>query len=43
MTPPETLAARVFKEECKALPDAITLYAEGGPRNQRPPRRGEDR
>ena len=25
----ETLAARVFKEECKALPDAITLYAEG--------------
>jgi phosphoribosylglycinamide formyltransferase 1 len=26
----QTLAARVFKEECKALPDAITLYAEGG-------------
>jgi len=25
----ETLGARVFKEECKALPDAITLYAEG--------------
>jgi phosphoribosylglycinamide formyltransferase-1 len=25
----ETLAARVFKEECKALPEAITLYAEG--------------
>jgi phosphoribosylglycinamide formyltransferase-1 len=25
----DTLAARVFKEECKALPDAITLYAEG--------------
>jgi phosphoribosylglycinamide formyltransferase-1 len=26
---PVTLAARVFKEECKALPEAITLYAEG--------------
>jgi phosphoribosylglycinamide formyltransferase 1 len=26
---PESLAARVFKEECKALPDAITQYAEG--------------
>jgi phosphoribosylglycinamide formyltransferase 1 len=25
----EALAARVFKEECKALPEAITLYAEG--------------
>ena len=25
----ETLAARVFKEECKALPEAITLYADG--------------
>jgi phosphoribosylglycinamide formyltransferase-1 len=25
----ETLAARVFKEECKALPEAISLYAEG--------------
>jgi phosphoribosylglycinamide formyltransferase 1 len=25
----DTLADRVFKEECKALPDAITLYAEG--------------
>jgi phosphoribosylglycinamide formyltransferase 1 len=25
----DTLAARVFKEECKALPDAIMLYAEG--------------
>jgi phosphoribosylglycinamide formyltransferase-1 len=25
----ETLAARVFQEECKALPEAITLYAEG--------------
>lgn len=25
----ETLAARVFKEECQALPEAITLYAEG--------------
>lgn len=25
----ETLAARVFKEECKSLPAAITLYAEG--------------
>ena len=25
----DTLAARVFKEECKALPDAIALYAEG--------------
>jgi phosphoribosylglycinamide formyltransferase-1 len=24
-----TLRARIFKEECKALPDAITLYAEG--------------
>jgi phosphoribosylglycinamide formyltransferase 1 len=27
---PEALAARVFKEECRALPEAITLYAEGG-------------
>jgi phosphoribosylglycinamide formyltransferase 1 len=26
---PLALAARVFKEECKALPEAITLYAEG--------------
>ncbi len=26
---PETLAARVFQEECKALPEAITLFAEG--------------
>jgi phosphoribosylglycinamide formyltransferase 1 len=26
---PDTLAARVFKEECNALPEAITLYAEG--------------
>ncbi len=26
---PEALATRVFKEECKALPDAITQYAEG--------------
>jgi phosphoribosylglycinamide formyltransferase 1 len=25
----ETLAARVFNEECKALPEAILLYAEG--------------
>jgi phosphoribosylglycinamide formyltransferase-1 len=25
----ESLAARVFKEECKGLPEAITLYAEG--------------
>ncbi len=25
----ETLGARVFEEECKALPDAIALYAEG--------------
>ncbi|MFO0792924.1 MAG: phosphoribosylglycinamide formyltransferase [Candidatus Brocadiaceae bacterium] len=26
---PETLAARVFKEECIAYPDAIRLFAEG--------------
>jgi phosphoribosylglycinamide formyltransferase-1 len=26
---PETLAARIFQEECKALPEAITLYAQG--------------
>jgi len=26
---PETLAARVFKEECQVLPEAISLYAEG--------------
>jgi phosphoribosylglycinamide formyltransferase-1 len=26
---PEALAARVFKAECQALPEAITLYAEG--------------
>jgi phosphoribosylglycinamide formyltransferase 1 len=25
----DSLAERVFKEECKALPEAITLYAEG--------------
>ncbi len=25
----ETLAARVFKAECQALPEAITLYADG--------------
>jgi phosphoribosylglycinamide formyltransferase 1 len=25
----ETLAARVFQEECKALPEAIALYAQG--------------
>lgn len=25
----ETLAARVFEAECKALPEAITLYAQG--------------
>src|SRR5262249_18543435 len=25
----ETLAARVFQEECQALPQAISLYAEG--------------
>ena len=25
----ETLAARVFQEECQVLPEAITLYAEG--------------
>lgn len=25
----ETLGGRVFEEECKALPDAIALYAEG--------------
>jgi formyltetrahydrofolate-dependent phosphoribosylglycinamide formyltransferase len=26
---PETLAARVFEEECKAYPEAIRLFAEG--------------
>jgi phosphoribosylglycinamide formyltransferase 1 len=26
---PEALAARVFKAECQALPEAITLYADG--------------
>jgi phosphoribosylglycinamide formyltransferase 1 len=26
---PETLAARVFEEECEAYPEAIRLYAEG--------------
>jgi formyltetrahydrofolate-dependent phosphoribosylglycinamide formyltransferase len=26
---PETLAARVFKEECEAYPEAIRLFAEG--------------
>jgi phosphoribosylglycinamide formyltransferase-1 len=26
---PETLAARVFQEECRALPEAIALYAAG--------------
>jgi phosphoribosylglycinamide formyltransferase-1 len=25
----DTLAARVYKEECRALPEAISLYAEG--------------
>jgi phosphoribosylglycinamide formyltransferase-1 len=26
---PEALAVRVFQEECKALPEAIAMYAEG--------------
>lgn len=26
---PSTLAARIFQEECQALPEAIRLYAEG--------------
>src|SRR5262249_49089070 len=26
---PETLAARVFKEECEAYPEAIALFAAG--------------
>jgi phosphoribosylglycinamide formyltransferase 1 len=26
---PESLAARIFLEECKALPEAITMYAQG--------------
>ncbi|MFO0889142.1 MAG: phosphoribosylglycinamide formyltransferase [Isosphaeraceae bacterium] len=26
---PETLAARIFKEECRALPEAIELYGAG--------------
>jgi phosphoribosylglycinamide formyltransferase-1 len=26
---PATLAARVFEEECKAYPEALTLYAQG--------------
>ncbi len=26
---PESLAARIFQEECKALPEAITMYAQG--------------
>ncbi len=26
---PETLAARVFAQECEAYPEAIRLYAEG--------------
>jgi phosphoribosylglycinamide formyltransferase-1 len=26
---PESLAARVFKQECQALPEAIALYADG--------------
>ena len=26
----ETLAARVFQEECRALPEAIALYAAAG-------------
>jgi phosphoribosylglycinamide formyltransferase 1 len=26
---PETLRARVFQEECKALPEAIEMYAQG--------------
>jgi phosphoribosylglycinamide formyltransferase-1 len=25
----ETLAARVFQEECRALPEAIAMYAKG--------------
>jgi phosphoribosylglycinamide formyltransferase-1 len=25
----EALAARVFQEECRALPEAIAMYAEG--------------
>lgn len=27
---PETLAARVFEEECRAYPEAIRLFAQGG-------------
>lgn len=26
---PETLASRVFQEECRALPEAIAMYAQG--------------
>jgi formyltetrahydrofolate-dependent phosphoribosylglycinamide formyltransferase len=26
---PDTLAERIFREECEALPEAISLYAEG--------------
>ncbi|MGP0063806.1 MAG: phosphoribosylglycinamide formyltransferase [Isosphaeraceae bacterium] len=26
---PESLAARIFEEECKALPEAITMYSQG--------------
>jgi folate-dependent phosphoribosylglycinamide formyltransferase PurN len=26
---PETLAARVFEQECEAYPEAIRLFAEG--------------
>jgi phosphoribosylglycinamide formyltransferase 1 len=26
---PESLAARVFQEECNALPEAIAMYAQG--------------
>jgi folate-dependent phosphoribosylglycinamide formyltransferase PurN len=26
---PDTLAARVFEQECEALPEAIRLFAEG--------------
>ena len=32
---PEDLAARVFEAECEALPEAISLYAEGKLRVER--------
>lgn len=39
---PDTLAARVFEQECIAYPQAIRLFAEGPPRRTRRKRQAEN-